>query len=424
MKIQKVAVNKINPAPYNPRIDLKPGDPDYEKLKASIRTFGYIEPLVVNERTGTLVSGHQRFKVLIEEGASEVEVSVVDLPLEKEKALNLALNKIRGDWDKDKLVEILEELSGTPEIEITGFDAPEISEILDRVEEVKENEFNADEELDKIDKAITKKGDLIILGNHRLLCGDSAKPEDVARLIGDSTVSLIFTDPPYNVDYYGGNRPTPENARPKQCKNWERIYNDNLTQDEYEAWLKQIITNVTPYIGSGAPIYIWNGSKQFGPMYTMLSGLGFHVSCVITWAKESFSIGYADYQMQTEFCLYGWKEDNGAHKWHGPNNETNLWQIKRDSTSSYNHPTQKPVTLAHRAIKNSSKRGDIVLDLFLGSGTTLIGAEGLKRICYGMEIDPNYCDVIVKRYIKLVGEENVSEEIRSKYIEKAGENNG
>ncbi len=424
MKIEKVPISKINPAPYNPRIDLKPGDPDYEKLKTSIRTFGYIEPLVWNERTGTLVGGHQRLKILIEEGVSEVEVSVVNLPLEKEEALNLALNKIRGDWDKYKLAEILEELSGIPEIEVTGFDAPEISEIFDRLEEVKEDEFDAEDELNKIDNAITKKGDLIILGNHKLLCGDSSKSEDIARLLGDSKVNLIFTDPPYNVNYYGGNRPTPEKVRPKSCRNWKRIYNDNLTQGEYETWLKGILTNVTPYMEEGAPIYIWNGSKQFGPMYTMLMELGFHVSCVITWAKESFSIGYPDYQMQTEFCLYGWKEDNGAHKWYGPTNESTLWQVKRESTSKYKHPTQKPVALAHRAIKNSSKRGDVVIDMFLGSGTTLIAAEGLKRVCYGMEMDPNYCDVIVKRYIKFVGEENVSEEIRSKYIGKAGENNG
>ncbi len=200
MKIEKVPISKINPAPYNPRIDLKPGDPDYEKLKTSIRTFGYIEPLVWNERTGTLVGGHQRLKILIEEGVSEVEVSVVNLPLEKEEALNLALNKIRGDWDKYKLAEILEELSGIPEIEVTGFDAPEISEIFDRLEKVKEDEFDAEDELNKIDDAITKKGDLIILGNHRLLCGDSSKPEEIARLMGGGKVNLIFTDPPYNVN--------------------------------------------------------------------------------------------------------------------------------------------------------------------------------------------------------------------------------
>jgi len=426
MKIQKVEVSKISIASYNPRLDLRPGDLDYEKLKASINTFGYVEPLVWNERTGTLVSGHQRLKVLIEGGVTEVEVSVVDLPIEKEKALNLALNRIRGDWDEDKLAKLLEELSQFPDIDmdITGFAAPEISEILDRAKEAREDGFNVEEELDKIDKAITKKGDLIILGNHRLLCGDSANPDDVAKLMDGHKANLVFTDPPYNVDYYGGNRPTPEKVRPKPCRDWKRIYNDNLTQEEYEAWLKKIMTNVTPYMGNGAPMYIFNGSKQFGPMYTMLSELGFHVSCVITWMKENFSIGFSDYQMQTEFCLYGWKEDNGAHKWYGPNNETNLWQVKRDPTSSYAHPTQKPVALAHRAIKNSSKRGDTVLDVFCGSGTTVAAANELNRACYGMELDPNYCDVIVKRYIKLVGEENVSEEVRRKYIGKGGEDNG
>ncbi len=420
MNIQKVSVSKINPAAYNPRVDLKPGDKDYEKLKDSINTFGYVEPLVWNSKTGNLVGGHQRLKILIEQGLVEVEVSVVDLSTEKEKALNLALNRIQGDWDNQKLATLLEELTRNSEVDIktTGFDLPEISEILDSVQEAIEDDFNLDGELANTGTPVTQKGDLIQLGNHRLLCGDSSKPEDVARLIGDNKINLIFSDPPYNVDYYGGNRPVPKNARPKASRNWERIYNDNLTQEEYEKWLRQIFVNVSVYLAEGTPIYIWNGSKQFGSMYVMFTELGFHVSCVITWAKESFSIGYGDYNQQTEFCLYGWKEDNGAHNWHGPNNESTLWQIKRDSTASYNHPTQKPVALAHRAIRNSSKRGDIVLDIFLGSGTTLIAADGLERSCYGMEIDPGYCDVIVRRYIKVKGEAAVSAELYKKYLSK------
>lgn len=420
MNIQKVSVSKINPAAYNPRVDLKPGDKDYEKLRDSINTFGYVEPLVWNSKTGNLVGGHQRLKILIEQGLVEVEVSVVDLSPEKEKALNLALNRIQGDWDNQKLATLLEELTRNSEVDIktTGFDLPEISEILDSVQEAIEDDFNLDGELENTGTPVTQKGDLIQLGNHRLLCGDSSKPEDVVRLIGDNKINLIFSDPPYNVDYYGGNRPVPKNARPKASRNWERIYNDNLTQEEYEKWLRQIFVNVSVYLAEGTPIYIWNGSKQFGSMYVMFTELGFHVSCVITWAKESFSIGYGDYNQQTEFCLYGWKEDNGAHNWHGPNNESTLWQIKRDSTSSYNHPTQKPVALAHRAIRNSSKRGDIVLDMFLGSGTTLIAADGLERVCYGMEIDPGYCDVIVRRYIKVKGEDAVSAELYKKYLSK------
>ncbi|HHT9138066.1 MAG TPA: DNA methyltransferase, partial [Candidatus Wunengus sp. YC60] len=329
--IQKISVKNINPATYNPRVDLKPGDQDYENLKKSIDTFGLVEPLVWNKRSGNLVGGHQRFKILTAAGFSEIEVSVVALDPVQEKALNLALNKIQGAWDSDKLAALVEELTKIPDFDIglTGFDLPEVSEILDRIEDAKEDGFDLEKELNNIGKPITQKGDLIILGRHRLLCGDSSKPEDIKRLIGDVRVNLIFSDPPYNVNYYGGNRPS-ANTRPKKHREWDRIYNDNLNQDEYEEWLKTILKNIAPYLAPGAPVYLFNGSAQFGPMYQMLTELEFHISCVITWAKESFAIGYGDYNQQTEFCLYGWKEDNGAHHWYGPNNESTLWQIKRD----------------------------------------------------------------------------------------------
>jgi len=416
MRIETIEIDKINPAVYNPRNDLQPGDHDYDNLKKSIDTFGLVEPLVWNKPTGNLVGGHQRLKVLIAAGFKEVEVSIVDLDLENEKALNLALNKIQGSWDNEKLATLIEELSKIPDFDIglTGFDLPEVSEILDRAEEAKEDEFDLGKELENKGKAVTQKGELIALGQHRLLCGDSSNPEDVKKLIGGAKIDLVFSDPPYNVNYYGGNRPIP-NVRPKKSRDWERIYNDNLNQAEYEEWLKSILKNVIPYLTPGAAYYLWNGHAQFGPMHSMLTELEFHVSCVITWAKESFAIGYGDYNQQTEFCLYGWKENNGAHHWYGPTNESTLWQVKRDHTASYNHPTQKPIALAHRAIKNSSKRGDIVLDMFLGSGTTLIAAEGLHRTCFGIEIDPHYCDAIVRRYVTLVGKENVSEELRTKY---------
>jgi len=416
MEILKVKVTAINPAAYNPRVDLKPGDPEYEKLKASMDKFGYVDPIVWNRRTGNLVGGHQRFKILLSQGVQEIEVSVVEVDLPQEKMLNLALNRINGEWDNDKLGQLLQELQQMPELDLglTGFDIPEISEIIDRITEATEDDFDLDG-LEEVGQPITQPGELIELGQHRLLCGDSSKPEDVAKLVDNKKVNLIFCDPPYSVGYYGGNRPVPEKARPKACRNWKRIYNDNLTQDEYEAWLDKIFENVMHYLAAGAPFYIWNGHAQFGPMYLMLRKRGLHVSCVLTWAKPNFAIGYGDYNQQTEFCLYGWKEDNGAHQWFGPTNESTLWEVKRDPTKSYDHPTQKPVALAHRAIRNSSRNGDIVLDMFLGSGTTLIAAEGLKRICYGMELDPGYCDVIVRRYIKLVGEANAPQELVDRY---------
>jgi DNA modification methylase len=143
--------------------------------------------------------------------------------------------------------------------------------------------------------------------------------------------------------------------------------------------------------------------------------MGYRVGCVLTWAKESFSIGYGDYNQQTEFCLYAWKQGTGRHRWYGPTNETTLWQVARDHTQHYLHPTQKPVELAERALRNSSKRGDIVMDVFLGSGTTLVAAERLGRRCFGIEIDPKYCDVVIRRYIALVGEGNVPAGLAERY---------
>ena len=419
MQIKLVPIQNIAAAEYNPRRDLKPGDPDYEKLKNSIKTFGYVEPLVWNSRTGNLVGGHQRLKILVEQGMKEVEVSVVDLDLIKEKALNLALNRVQGGWQEDRLAALLDELCKVPEFDVglTGFDTSEMSGLFDKYLDEDGAEDDAAEELPET--PVTKPGDLIILGPHRILCGDSSKSEDVARLLDGKKANLIFTDPPYNVDYSGADRPMPEGQQASATGEWSKIKNDNLPQDEYESWLKKVFANMAAHIGEGAAFYVWNGHRQFGPMHQMLIDQGLKISCVITWAKERFALGYGDYNQQTEFCLYGWQEDNGAHKWYGPTGESTLWSINREAAREYKHPTQKPVELAERAIKNSSQRGDLVLDLFLGSGTTLIASEKLERTCYGMELDPGYADVVIRRYLKLFGDKDVSEEIKAKYLEEA-----
>lgn len=419
MEIRKISVSKINPAPYNPRVKLMPGDEDYERIKASIESFGYVEPLIWNGQTGHLVGGHQRYSILLEMGCKEIEVSVVDLPLEKEKLLNLALNKVRGRWDEDKLAGLLQEIQAMPDVDInlTGFDLPEVSQLIDRVSPGKEDDFDLNKTLESIKEPVTKTGDLIQLGDHRLFCGDCSKAADVKTLMTADLAHLLFTDPPYNVDYYGGKRPHAK-GRPKDCRHWKRIYSDNMDQCEYVAWLRSVLEGAAGFLGKGAAIYVWNGHRQFGPMHQIVTDLGFHVSAVITWAKPSFAISYGDYNQQTEFCLYGWKNDNGPHRWFGPKNESTLWEINRDAISNYIHPTQKPIALAQRALKNSSVRGDIVLDLFLGSGSTLIAAESLQRRCFGMEIDPRYCDAIVRRYIAFVGIDKVDPKIREKYLQE------
>ena len=402
MEIKTVAASAVNPAPYNPRVDLRPGTPEYETLKRSIETFGCVEPLVWNEATGNLVSGHQRFKILQAQGKEQVEVSVVNLTLPKEKALNLAMNKISGRWDKDQLAQIISELTTTPDINIrlTGFSLPEISEILDGIAPPQPDDFNAKEAAEQIIVPVTKAGDIITLGKHKLLCGDSADPESYKKLLGETKANLIHSDPPYNVAYKAGERPanTPRKSR------WNGLAHDDLAQNDYETWLKRVFEVATPYMAPGAPFYFWNGFRQFGPMQSILGEFGLHCVSIITWAKPSFGLSYADYNPQTEFCLYGWKSKNGAHNWYGPTNESTLWEVNRDSVDSYTHPTQKPVALALRAMRNSSIRGDIVLDMFLGSGSTLIAAEMLERSCYGIELEPRYCDAIVKRYLAFTGD--------------------
>ncbi len=417
MLIRKVPVSEINPAPYNSRVDLQPQDPEYQDLENSLSTFGYVDPIIWNEKTGNLIGGHQRLKILIAQGLKEIEVSVVSLSLEQEKLFNLALNKISGRWDEHKLAVLLDELQKIPEIDLglSGFDSSEISRILDNYIEPKNpDDFDVEANLDSIKEPVTKRGDLIQLGKHRILCGDSSDPEDLKTLMGSEKADIYDSDFPYNVNYGGGSKPNP-NTRPKNSRRWPQIYSDCMPQAEYEAFMKAVLTLTRQYLKPGAAIYIWQGLRQFPPMYQMLLDLNFHVSCILCWLKESAAITYADYCYRTEQCLYGYL-NGAAHYWAGKPGESNVWEVKRDPTKSYQHPTQKPVQLAQKALQNSSRIGDIVLDTFLGSGSVLIGAESLNRRCYGLELSEVYCDVIVRRYIAYVGRENVSVELVKKYL--------
>ena len=423
MKLQTVAISRIQPAPYNPRQDLKPDDPAYQQLRRSIDEFGYVEPLVWNRRTGHLVAGHQRFKVLIARGVRQIEVSVVDLPLQKEKALNVALNKIRGDWDRDRLAELLDELVKAPELdaELTGFELPEIEQMLADVLDPADGEdeqFDPEAELAKDLPVVTKRGDLIELGlhgEHRVLCGDVTKSADVARLMGSRRARLCHTDPPYGVSYDRKNRPGAKASRALSAP----IVNDDLSPTRYRAWFGKVADALGEAMSPGSPFYIWNSHKNFGLMHDLLGERGFKVSSVITWGKESFSPNFGDYNQQTEFCVYGWR-GGARHPWYGPKNESTLWQVHRDRTQLYRHPTQKALELAERAIRNSSKPKDIVFDPFLGSGTTLIAAARFGRRCFGLEIEPKYCDCIVRRYLSLAGVGAVAPEIAERYgVEEA-----
>ena len=424
MLIRKISITKINPAPYNPRKDLKLDDTEYQKLLKSIDEFGYVDPLIWNKQTGNLVGGHQRFKILLAKGITEIDVSVVDLSVEKEKALNIALNKISGQWDKDKLSSLLDELCQIPsfDVELTGFDLPEIENLVAETLSAMDTEedFDVDAELAKDLPTITKPGDIIELGmhgEHRLICGDVTKTTDVSALLCQFRCQLCHTDPPYGVSYDRRNRPTSKKQKdkidPDQARSM-KLQNDDLTPNRYKTWFSKVSDTINEAIVPGAAYYIWNSHKNFGLMHNLLSERNFKISCVLTWAKESFSPNFSDYNEQVEFCLYGWK-GGARHNWYGPNNESTLWRINRDRTKLYNHPTQKALDLAERAIRNSSKQGDIVFDPFLGSGTSLIASARLGRRCFGMEIEPKYCDIIIRRYIATAGKDSISKKIAQKY---------
>jgi len=384
MEIKAVPVGKIKPARYNPRLDLKPGDPDYEKLLKSIEEFDCVEPLVWNKRTGNLVGGHQRLKILKARGDKSVEVSVVDLDEPKEKALNLALNKISGDWDLPALKDLLEELdTGDFDMDITGFDASEIEDLMTQFH------VDGDDEEDEVpelpEEPETKVGDLLELGKHRVLCGDAVVATDYEKLMAGVKADLLFTDPPYNVDY--GSTKNPKHKI-------RSIANDSMSDSEWldfnREWLGNVLINY-----NGGDVYIWGASGPDGmAQRLLLVQMGFHWSATIIWKKQQLVLSPAKYQRMYEPCFYGW---HNKSTFVADRKQTEVWEVDRPHDSK-EHPTMKPVLLVQMGIKNSSKVGGIVLDPFLGSGTTLIAAEKLGRVCYGMEIDPRYCDVIKKRY--------------------------
>ena len=387
MDIQKKKISELIPADYNPRKDLKPGDAEYEKLKRSLEEFGYVEPVIWNKQTGNIVGGHQRWKVLQDVGITEIECVVVDMDAEKEKALNIALNKISGDWDKDKLALVIADLQGTDfDVSLTGFEPGEIDDLFkDTLQDgVKEDDFDVDEELKK--PPITKLGDIWQLGNHRLICGDSTKPETLDLLMAGKTANLVVTDPPYNVNYEGSAG---------------KIKNDNMANDAFYQFLLDAFTNTEKAMAADASIYVFHADTEGLNFRRAFADAGFYLSGTCIWKKQSLVLGRSPYQWQHEPVLFGWKR-KGKHQWYTGRKESTIWEFDKPKKNG-DHPTMKPIPLLAYPIMNSSLTNCIVLDPFGGSGSTLIACEQTQRICCTVELDEKFCDVIVKRYIEQVG---------------------
>lgn len=396
MNIQKIPIDRLNPAKYNPRKDLQPGDPEYEKLLRSVEEFGYVEPIIWNERTGNIVGGHQRFKVLVQLGYTGIDCVVVDLDEQREKALNIALNKISGEFDFPKLSELLQELEkdGFP-VDLTGFEVPELDKLYQKYNRelgtISEDEFDGEAEVAKITEPITQLGDIWLIGKHRLMCGDSTDIGIVAKLLNGVKAKMVFTDPPWNVDYGGDSKHPSWKSR--------QILNDKMSAKVFYTFLLSTFKAMASVCEPGAMSYVVMSAQEWGSMMTAMKESGFHWSSTIIWAKDSLVLSRKDYHTQYEPIWYGWL---GGEKRICPlqdRQQSDLWQIPRPKKSE-EHPTMKPIALAGKAISNSSRLGDTVLDLFGGSGTTLIACEQSDRLNCSMELDPKYCDVIVKRFIE------------------------
>ena len=387
MVIERKHTADLIPADYNPRKDLKPGDAEYEKLKRSIEQFGYVEPVIWNKATGFVVGGHQRLKVLLDMGITEVECVVVEMDAEKEKALNIALNKISGEWDKDKLALLIADLQGADfDVSLTGFEPVEIDSLFKDAQQgkVKDDGFDVEAELKA--PVITKAGDVWTLGRHRLVCGDSTKAETFALLMGDRKANLVITDPPYNVNYEGSAG---------------KIKNDNMADDAFYQFLLAAFQNTEAAMADDASIYVFHADTEGLNFRRAFADAGFRLSGTCIWKKQSLVLGRSPYQWQHEPILFGWKK-KGKHQWYTGRKESTIWEFDKPKKNG-DHPTMKPIPLLAYPIMNSSMSNTLVLDPFGGSGSTLIACEQTDRSCYTIELDEKFCDVIVKRYIEQVG---------------------
>jgi DNA modification methylase len=388
MKVELIEIGRVIPYARNPRRN----ENAIAKVAASIKEYGFRQPIVVDEEM-VIIAGHTRLQAAQSLELKKVPVHIADgLTQAQIKAYRLADNRTHEDaeWDEELLAIELGELDGLGfELDLTGFDAVELEELLGNA--AIDGLTDDDEVPEAPEVAVSKEGDIWLLGDHRLICGDSTKAKTMKTLMGDELADMVFTDPPYNVDY---GQTMKDNLRGKKRK----IKNDNLG-NEFEQFLTDACTEMVK-VCKGA-LYICMSSSELHTLHSAFITAGGKWSTFIIWAKNTFTMGRADYQRQYEPILYGWPAGN-KHFWCGDRSQSDVWNYNKPKVNDL-HPTMKPVELVCRAVENSSKTKDIVLDSFGGSGTTLIACEKLKRQARLIELDPIFCDVIVKRWEEFTG---------------------
>jgi DNA modification methylase len=380
MRVVLTEIDKIIPYDKNPRKNEKSVD----KVASSLQEFGFQQPIVV-DKNGVVIVGHTRLKAAIKLGLKEVPVVYAeDLTEEQAKAYRLADNKTAeySAWDMDLLAD---ELEGLEEFNFDmvpfGFEKPD---------EIIEDDFDEEEALGAIGEPITRLGNIWKMGGHRLFCGDATSEDDAAALMDGAFADLVVTDPPYNVDYEGA------------TKDKLKIQNDKMGDSDFFQFLADSFLRMYESSKKGAAIYVFHADSEGYNFRSAFKAAGYALRQCLIWVKNSMVMGRQDYQWQHEPILYGWK-DGASHAWYSDRKQTTLIHFDRPMRNA-EHPTMKPIGLCAYLIGNSSKEGDVVLDPFGGSGSTLIACEQTGRVCYMMELDPKYCDVIVKRWETMTGE--------------------
>jgi DNA modification methylase len=402
IKIEYVPLKKLKTWDSNPRVI---SDFEREALRKNISKFGVVDPIIIDERN-VVIGGNQRVDTLRALGWKQVPVVRLRIKLKDIPILNLALNRIHGEWDFDKLAPILEKLHDLPELELTGFSLKEADIVISQEELIIDPADELTPELPK--KPKTRLGDLYLLGNHRLLCGDCTKPDSWKTLMAGGKAALEITDPPYGVAYdvrrkFSGGAVGGQFVKRFNKRNWGRLKGDevssDLTQKALTAFLPHTIKEWSAYITCGLNLMV--------DLIIWLRANKIHYSVpALVWDKEIKVLVWSHYHAAHEniiWCGPG-SRPGGLARWFGPKNEGSVWHIPVDAFGAKRvHPTQKPVALYERALLNSSAKHDIVCDSFAGSGTLIIAAEKHRRKAYCMELDPRFCDVIVTRWEQYTG---------------------
>ena len=385
--MELVSIDKLIPYVNNARTHSKE---QINKLRSSLREFGFINPVIIGRDYG-IIAGHGRVMAAREEGINEVPCVFVDhLTEAQKKAYIIADNRMALDagWDEEILRVEIEALQAEAfDISLTGFGEDEISDLFgsDKTD-VEDDDYDLTAALEKA--AFVEKGDVWVVGRHRLVCGDATNEADVATLMDGKRANLIVTDPPYGVSFKSNSGLT--------------IKNDSMKDEEFYNFLYKSFANMVAHTENGGAAYVFHADTEGLTFRKAFIDAGFHLAGVCIWAKNSLVLGRSDYQWQHEPVLYGFLK-NGRHRWYSDRKQTTIWNFNKPKRNE-NHPTSKPLDLLSYPIRNSSQENAIIIDTFGGSGSTLMACEATNRICYTMELDEKYASVILRRYVEDTGD--------------------